>query len=176
MPFLHYIYSSRLSFLRHQQFSCDDVAISYIAVSSQYLPFADLLSKLPNIYQISHKEGRRIATLPNLRYGDGIDLNLIQVPSDNGDWTYVACDERPLDTVVIKADSEYLVKGMTEWVFKWETNGYKPANRKPVKNSKLFQELHALIKELNTSNVKVFFWQVPREMNKEADRLANEAF
>ncbi|PCD20109.1 hypothetical protein AU210_016765, partial [Fusarium oxysporum f. sp. radicis-cucumerinum] len=34
-----------------------------------------------------------------------------------------ALGEEPLHKVVIKADSEYLVKGMTEWVFKWETTG-----------------------------------------------------
>ncbi|KAL3599774.1 hypothetical protein FPOAC2_04002 [Fusarium poae] len=74
------------------------------------------------------------------------------------------------------ADSDYLVKGMTEWVFKWETNGYKTAKRKLVENAKLFQELRALVGDLNTSNAEVLFWRVPREMNKEADELANQAF
>jgi ribonuclease HI len=87
-----------------------------------------------------------------------------------------ALGDGPLHTVVIKADSDYLIKAMTEWVFKWETNGYRSANRKPVKNAKLFQELLALVHNLNTSNVEVMFWQVPREMNKEADKLANKAF
>lgn len=87
-----------------------------------------------------------------------------------------ALGEDPLRTVVVKADSAYLVKGMTEWVFKWETNGYKSANRKPVKNSGLFQELVRLVSNLNASGVEVLFWQVPREMNKEADALANKAF
>jgi ribonuclease HI len=50
-----------------------------------------------------------------------------------------ALGDGPLHTVVIKADSEYLIKGMTEWVFKWETSGYRSANRKPVKNAKLFR-------------------------------------
>jgi ribonuclease HI len=87
-----------------------------------------------------------------------------------------ALGEDPLHTVVIKADSEYLVKGMTEWVFKWEVNGYKNAKRDPVKNSALFKKLHGLVEALNTSNVEVLFWHVPREMNKEADKLANKAF
>ncbi|KLP13903.1 Uncharacterized protein LW94_6551 [Fusarium fujikuroi] len=82
----------------------------------------------------------------------------------------------PLHIIVIKSDSDYLVKGMTEWVFKWETNGYKTAKRKLVENAQLFQELHALVGDLNTSNVEVLFWRVPREMNKEADKLANQAF
>ncbi|KAH7261573.1 ribonuclease H-like domain-containing protein [Fusarium tricinctum] len=82
----------------------------------------------------------------------------------------------PLHTIVIKADSDYLVKEMTDWVFKWETNGYRTAKRKLVENAKLFQELYALIGDLNASNVKVLFWRVPRDINKEANRLANQAF
>ncbi|EGU89335.1 hypothetical protein HZS61_003239 [Fusarium oxysporum f. sp. conglutinans] len=87
-----------------------------------------------------------------------------------------ALGDEPLHTIVIKADSDYLVKGMTEWVFKWETNGYKTAKRKLVENAKLFQELRELVGDLNRSNVEVLFWRVPREMNKEADKLANQAF
>lgn len=34
-------------------------------------------------------------------------------------------EDKNLRKVVIKADSEYLVKGMTEWVFRWEMNGYQ---------------------------------------------------
>lgn len=199
---------------------------------------------------------------PCSRYGDGVDLDLIQVPSRDKDWVYVACEEdhaciscdritphidsifievdgacrgngtpsakaaigvyvgetssfnqslllheprvtnqiaelsagivaleqaieimrtkalgqEPLHTVVIKADSEYLVKGMTEWVFKWETNGYRNAKRDPVKNSALFKRLQRLVEDLKTSNVEVLFWHVRREMNKEADKLANQAF
>ncbi|KAH7231483.1 hypothetical protein B0J15DRAFT_506020 [Fusarium solani] len=30
---------------------------------------------------------------PSLRYGDDIDTNLIHVPSDNEDWTHVACED-----------------------------------------------------------------------------------
>ncbi|KAJ0129658.1 Secondary metabolism regulator LAE1 [Fusarium oxysporum f. sp. albedinis] len=43
-----------------------------------------------------------------------------------------ALGEGQLSTVAIKADSEYLLKGMTEWVFKWETNWYRTARREPA--------------------------------------------
>ncbi|RBR24108.1 uncharacterized protein FIESC28_03107 [Fusarium coffeatum] len=87
-----------------------------------------------------------------------------------------ALGKEPLHTVVIKADSEYLVKGMTEWVFKWESKGYRNAKGGPVKNDQLFKKLHALIENLNTSRVEVLFWQVPRGQNQDADKLANQAF
>jgi len=77
--------------------------------------------------------------------------------------------------IVIKADSEYLVKGMTEWIFKWEKNGYKTSKGAAVSNAKLFKALDKVVQRLNESDVEVLFWQVPRGRNQDADRLANEA-
>jgi hypothetical protein len=45
-----------------------------------------------------------------------------------------------------------------------------------ILNSELFKRLHGIIGNLNVPNVEVLFWQVLREMNKEADKLANQAF
>jgi ribonuclease HI len=84
--------------------------------------------------------------------------------------------EEPLDTVVIKADSEYLVKGMTERVLRWERNGYRTSRGEAVKNAGLFRELQTQVQALDALAVEVLFWQVPRVRNQEADRLANEAF
>lgn len=80
-----------------------------------------------------------------------------------------------LQHVVIKSDSEYLVRGMTDWVFKWEKNGYRSAKRTLVVNSALFQKLQKLVSDLNSIGVEVLFWHVRREFNKEADKLANES-
>jgi len=46
-----------------------------------------------------------------------------------------------LATVVIKADSEYLVKGMTDWILKWRRNGWKTASGKDVVNRRHFEQL-----------------------------------
>ncbi|KAH0556121.1 hypothetical protein GP486_005943 [Trichoglossum hirsutum] len=80
-----------------------------------------------------------------------------------------------LGKVIIKADSEYMVKGMTDWIYKWNANGYMTARGKPVANAGLFQMLERLVLRLNGRNVKVQFWHVPREHNKDADELANAA-
>ena len=80
-----------------------------------------------------------------------------------------------LDTVIIKADSEYLVKGMTEWVVKWRMNGWKTAKGGEVVNRGLFEDLLAKVEELEDAGVTVLFWHVRREFNGEADRLANLA-
>jgi len=49
-----------------------------------------------------------------------------------------ACD------VVVYTDSEYVKKGMTEWLDGWKRKGWKTAARKPVKNADLWQQLDDL--------------------------------
>ncbi|KAJ0131526.1 hypothetical protein HZ326_25387 [Fusarium oxysporum f. sp. albedinis] len=86
-----------------------------------------------------------------------------------------AFGDEPFHTIVTKADLDYLVKAMTEWALKWETNGCKTAKRRLVENAKLFQELPTLVGDLKASNFDVLFWRVPRRMNQEADKLGNQA-
>jgi|SRR5436853_3799181 len=42
-------------------------------------------------------------------------------------------------------DSEYVQKGMTQWRSTWEKNNWKNAQKKPVKNMELWQELFAVV-------------------------------
>lgn len=46
--------------------------------------------------------------------------------------------------VAIYTDSEYVRKGITEWIHGWKQRGWKTADRKPVKNAELWQRLEAL--------------------------------
>ena len=48
--------------------------------------------------------------------------------------------KRPCD-VAIYTDSQYVRKGITEWLAGWKRNGWKTAARKPVKNEDLWREL-----------------------------------
>lgn len=43
--------------------------------------------------------------------------------------------------VTLHTDSKYVMDGITKWVFGWQKNGWKTADRKPVKNAELWQEL-----------------------------------
>ncbi len=43
--------------------------------------------------------------------------------------------------VVIYTDSEYVRKGITEWIGGWKRRGWKTADNKPVKNAELWQQL-----------------------------------
>jgi ribonuclease HI len=44
-------------------------------------------------------------------------------------------------TVDLYTDSQYLRGGITDWIKKWKRNGWKTADRKPVKNAELWQQL-----------------------------------
>ncbi|MFT6386787.1 MAG: ribonuclease HI [Cellvibrionaceae bacterium] len=43
--------------------------------------------------------------------------------------------------VILTTDSQYVRKGITEWIVNWKKNGWKNAAKKPVKNSDLWQQL-----------------------------------
>ncbi len=74
--------------------------------------------------------------------------------------------------VTIHTDSEYVHKGITEWIGGWKARGWKTADRKPVKNVDLWQRLDALVQSHEVH------WRWVRghsgdEGNERADRLAN---
>jgi ribonuclease HI len=46
--------------------------------------------------------------------------------------------------VTVHTDSEYVRKGITEWIHNWKRRGWTTADRKPVKNADLWQRLEAL--------------------------------
>lgn len=76
--------------------------------------------------------------------------------------------------VTITTDSNYVVKGMTEWIHSWRKKGWKTAGKKPVKNRELWE---ALAKEAKRHEVE-WLWirgHNGHPENELADSLANEA-
>ena len=76
--------------------------------------------------------------------------------------------------VILSTDSQYLVKGMTEWIKSWIKKDWKTSSRQPVKNKELWQELHSL------SNKHEITWvwvkgHAGHPENERCDQLANEA-
>jgi ribonuclease HI len=47
--------------------------------------------------------------------------------------------------VTIVTDSEYVRKGITEWIHGWKRNNWRTADKKPVKNQDLWEELDAQV-------------------------------
>lgn len=80
----------------------------------------------------------------------------------------------PLNTLVIKSDSEYLVRSLTEWLPKWKANGWKTCKGAPVANANRFQLIETGIAMLEVV-VQVKFWLVAKEHNVEASYLAKRA-
>lgn len=74
----------------------------------------------------------------------------------------------------IYTDSEYVRRGITEWVKNWKARGWKTADRKPVKNQDLWERLDAL-----AAGHKIDWRWVKGHAgvpgNERVDRLANQA-
>ena len=76
--------------------------------------------------------------------------------------------------VTLVTDSNYVKDGITKWVKGWQRNGWRTADRKPVKNSELWQ---ALISAAAPHRID---WQWVKGHagdpdNERADRLASDA-
>lgn len=74
--------------------------------------------------------------------------------------------------VTIHTDSQYVMKGMTEWLANWKKRDWRTADKKPVKNVELWQ---ALDEQVNRHQVQ---WRWVKGHagdpgNERADQLAN---
>ena len=81
--------------------------------------------------------------------------------------------KRPV-RVRVNLDSEYVRRGITEWMKNWKARGWKTADRKPVKNQDLWQRLDAAVQQHHIE------WRwVPGHAgvpgNERVDALANAA-
>lgn len=74
--------------------------------------------------------------------------------------------------VVLTTDSQYLRKGVTQWMKNWKRNGWKTAAKEPVKNVDLWQRLDQLVGEhdIDWRWVKGHSGHPENEL---ADKLAN---
>jgi ribonuclease HI len=75
--------------------------------------------------------------------------------------------------VVVYLDSEYVRKGITEWIINWQRRGWKTADGKPVKNADLWQRLDAL-RKLHTVEWRWVKGHAGDPGNERADMLANK--
>jgi ribonuclease HI len=75
--------------------------------------------------------------------------------------------------VELHTDSTYVKDGLTNWMKGWKKNGWKTADKKPVKNLELWQALDEAVQR------HVIDWRWVKghngdELNERADQLANE--
>ena len=81
--------------------------------------------------------------------------------------------KRPCDVLLV-TDSQYVMKGINEWMVNWKKRGWKTAAKEPVKNLDLWQRLLAAAKPHQVE------WKWVRghagdPMNERADQLATAA-
>ena len=76
--------------------------------------------------------------------------------------------------VQIYTDSKYVKSGITEWIHNWKKNGWKTANKQPVKNQDLWTELDnmTIAYEIEWIWVK---GHSSDKLNNEVDLIAREA-
>lgn len=75
--------------------------------------------------------------------------------------------------VTIHTDSQYVKRGMTEWLVNWKQRNWRTAAKKPVKNADLWQELDELVQEHEVNWVWVR-GHSGDPGNEKADELANK--
>jgi len=76
--------------------------------------------------------------------------------------------------VTLVTDSQYVKNGITEWLPNWKRRGWKTADRKPVKNRDLWQQLDAAAAR-HRMHWKWLRGHAGHPENERADALANRA-
>lgn len=75
--------------------------------------------------------------------------------------------------VVLTTDSQYVRKGITEWIASWKKKNWQTAARKPVKNADLWKEIDALA-QTHTIEWKWVKGHSGHIENEKVDALANQ--
>lgn len=78
------------------------------------------------------------------------------------------------DPITIISDSQYLVKGMTEWLSRWKAQGWRRGDRKPVLNREIWETLD----RLSEGREITWVWTSGHDghpMHEAADQLAQDA-
>jgi ribonuclease HI len=76
--------------------------------------------------------------------------------------------------VTLSTDSRYVMDGLTKWIKGWQRNGWKTADKKPVKNADLWQ----LLLDAAAPHRIEWVWvkgHAGHPENERADRLASDA-
>ena len=74
----------------------------------------------------------------------------------------------------VYTDSQYVQKGITEWIRKWKSNSWRTSDKTPVKNQDLWKELDLLSSEYSI----IWKWikgHAGNEFNERCDRMTQEA-
>jgi ribonuclease HI len=79
--------------------------------------------------------------------------------------------KRPCE-IIVHTDSQYVQKGISEWIHGWKARGWKTASKEPVKNADLWKALDAAQAQ-HTIQWRWVKGHAGHEGNERADALAN---
>jgi ribonuclease HI len=81
-----------------------------------------------------------------------------------------------VEAVEVFTDSQYVKKGITEWIEGWMARGWKGSTKKPVLNQDLWEELYKEEKRLKDAGVQIAWTYVRAHvgvpLNERADTIA----
>jgi ribonuclease HI len=111
--------------------------------------------------------------------GEELDLSGGEAQTTNNRMEMIAAikalEALPSPAVIdLYTDSQYLRDGITRWIHGWKKNGWKTADKKPVKNQELWEKLDHLL----TIHQITWHWVKAHNghsMNERADALARKA-
>ena len=75
--------------------------------------------------------------------------------------------------IELHTDSQYVMKGIQEWIRGWKARGWKTADKSPVKNDDLWKRLDAA-RERHDVDWRWVKGHAGHPLNERADALANE--
>lgn len=81
-------------------------------------------------------------------------------------------------SVDVRADSSYVINGITKWVAGWERNGWKNSKKEDVLNRELWEELAEAVSDVKMSGCKILWRYTPGHSgipgNERADVIATD--
>lgn len=104
---------------------------------------------------------------------------------NNGQWiirtkfpisSEMTNDEKDLKTIEVRPDSQYVIKGITEWILGWKRNGWVNSKREPVLNRDLWEALDEAVSKIHNNGTKTSWCYTPGHKgipgNERADEIA----
>jgi ribonuclease HI len=87
---------------------------------------------------------------------------------------FLAGENRSPERITVYTDSQYVQKGITQWIHSWKRNNWRTSGKEPVKNKDLWQRLD----ELSGRYPLSWAWvkgHAGNEMNERCDQMTQEA-
>ena len=84
-----------------------------------------------------------------------------------------ALEVAPKQNTIIFSDSQYVVRGASEWMFGWKARGWRTADKKPVKNQDIWEEVLEFMGHNLNIRLQWVKGHAGHELNEYVDRLAH---